>query len=207
VLRTEDRGSRTERNPFANVAHLNDVTPRALFHELPDSALIRRFLDGEEAAFRVLYVRHTPRLRMIVWRLLGSRRDETDDVVQDTWLAGCRGMHRFNGDAKFSSWLTTIGIRAAYSRCAIPLHDASDLFDVAADSVSDGPASAIDLERALARLPSHQRAVVVLHDVEGFTHEEIAQQLGVAVGTSKATLSRARSALRHMLTDGVSHVR
>jgi RNA polymerase sigma-70 factor (ECF subfamily) len=144
---------------------------------------------------------------MIIWRLLGTRREETDDVVQDTWLAGCRGMHRYNGDAKFSSWLTTIGIRAAYSRCAIPLHDEMELFDVADDSPSDGPATAIDLERAFTRLPAHQRAVVVLHDVEGFTHEEIAQQLGVALGTSKATLSRARSALRHMLNNGVSHVR
>lgn len=183
------------------------MTPRALYHELPDSALIRRFLDGEEVAFRALYVRHTPRLRSLIWRLLGPRREETDDVVQDTWLAGCRGMHRYNGDAKFSSWLTTIGIRAAYSRCSIPLHDEAELFDAAADPPSDGPATAIDLERALARLPSQQRAVVVLHDVEGFTHEEIAQQLGVAVGTSKGTLSRARSALRQMLNDGVPHVR
>ncbi|MGH7711657.1 MAG: RNA polymerase sigma factor [Gemmatimonadaceae bacterium] len=179
---------------------------RARIHELSDSALIHRFLDGDEVAFRALYARHTPRLRMIVWRLLGPRRDETDDVVQDTWLAGCRGIHGFNGNAKFSSWLTTIGIRAAYARCATPLRDETQLFDIASDASGDGPATAIDLERAIARLPAHQRAIVVLHDVEGFTHEEIAKQLGVAVGTSKGTLSRARSALRQMLNDGVSHV-
>jgi RNA polymerase sigma factor (sigma-70 family) len=63
----------------------------------------------------------------------------------------------------------------------------------------------IDLERALASLPDHQRLVVVLHDVEGFTHEEIGAQLGLATGTSKATLSRARCALRQALTRGVSN--
>ena len=72
--------------------------------------------------------------------------------------------------------------------------------------VGAGPASVIDLERALSLLPDHQRIVVVLHDVEGYKHEEIAKQLGIASGTAKATLSRARSALRRMLNDGVSHV-
>ena len=71
----------------------------------------------------------------------------------------------------------------------------------------DGPATAIDLERAIARLPDQQRAVVVLHDIEGFTHEEIARQLGIALGTSKVTLSRVREALRRTSNDGVSNVR
>jgi len=63
----------------------------------------------------------------------------------------------------------------------------------------------IDLERAIAALPDHQRVVVVLHDVEGFTHDEIAEQLGIAAGTSKGTLSRARHALRRALTEGVTN--
>ena len=60
------------------------VTSRSPMYDLPDSVLIRRFLAGEEPAFRALYQRHTPRLRMIVWRLLGARREETDDVIQET---------------------------------------------------------------------------------------------------------------------------
>lgn len=183
------------------------VTPRSPMHDLPDSVLIRRFLDGEESAFRALYQRHTPRLRMIVWRLLGARHEETDDVIQETWMAGCRGMHRYNGEAKFASWLTTIGIRRAQSRWSQRNEQASEPFEIADSSPPDGPATAIDLERAIARLPDHQRAVVVLHDIEGFTHEEIASQLGIALGTSKVTLSRARGALRRMLNDGVSNVR
>ena len=189
------------------VSYLNDVTPRALLQELSDTALIRRFLDGDEASFRTLYVRHTPRLRMIIWRLLGQLRDEADDVVQETWLASCRGMHRFNGGAQFGSWLTTIGIRAAYRRSLEKAPNEEELGEIATEAAGDGPLTTIDLERALARLSSHQRAIVVLHDVEGFTHEEIARQLGVAVGTSKGTLSRARAALRRMLNDGVSYVR
>jgi RNA polymerase sigma-70 factor (ECF subfamily) len=183
------------------------VNRRGLLSDLTDAALIGRFLGGDEAAFRELYLRHTPRLRMIVLRLLGaSRRDEVDDVVQETWLAGSRGIHRYAGDAKFASWLTTIGIRTAYSRFARAIDVESDLFDEIPAPQGSAPASVIDLERALSLLPDHQRVVVVLHDVEGYTHQEIAEQLGIASGTAKATLSRARSALRRMLNEGMSHV-
>lgn len=176
-------------------------------HDLSDSVLICRFLAGDDLAFRALYQRHTPRLRMVVWRLLGTRREETDDVIQETWMAGCRAMHRYSGEAKFASWLTTIGIRRAQSRWSIPIEQSQESFDVADSAQADGPATAIDLERAIKRLPDHQRAVVVLHDIEGYTHQEIASQLSIALGTSKVTLSRARGALRRMLNDGVSNVR
>ena len=195
------------RNPFIESPHLDSVTRRDLLSDLADAALISRFLGGDEAAFRELYGRHTPRLRMIVMRLLGrGRHDEVDDVIQETWLAGCRGIHRYAGDAKFASWLTTIGIRTAYSRFARSSDSETDLFDELPAPSGAGPASVIDLERALSQLPDHQRVVVVLHDIEGFTHEEIARQLGIASGTAKATLSRARSTLRRLLNDGVSHV-
>ena len=144
---------------------------------------------------------------MIVVRLLGvARSDEVDDVVQETWLAGCRGIHRYAGEAQFSSWLTTIGIRATYARFSRSGDVETELLDELPAPPDGGPATAIDLERALSRLPDHQRVVVVLHDVEGFTHEEIARHLGVATGTAKATLSRARATLRRLLNDGVSHV-
>ena len=180
---------------------------RGLLSELTDVALISRFLGGDELAFRELYLRHTPRLRMIVHRLLGeARRAELDDVVQETWLAACRGVHRYVGDAKFASWLTTIGIRTAYSRFPRRAEADTALFDALPAPSGGAPGSIIDLERALSRLPDYQRAVVVLHDVEGFTHEEIARQLGIATGTAKATLSRARATLRRLLNAGAPHV-
>jgi RNA polymerase sigma-70 factor (ECF subfamily) len=174
---------------------------------LPDSELISRTLGGDEGAFRALYERHTPRLRMIVMRMLGAaRQDDVDDVMQETWLAGCRGLRGYAGDAQFASWLTTIGIRAVYARFGRAGEVETELFDDLPAPAGPGPASVIDLERALSRLSDRQRIVVVLHDVEGFTHQEIARHLGIASGTTKATLSRARSLLRRLLNDGVSHV-
>jgi RNA polymerase sigma-70 factor (ECF subfamily) len=172
-------------------------------HDLPDFTLIRRFLDGDEGAFRALYERHTPRLRMTLRRILAYEHRDLDDVVQETWLAACRGAHAFRGDAKFSSWLTTIGIRLVFdhlARASRPIVALTD--DIAA---ADAPPTVIDLERAIAALTDRQRAVVVLHDIEGFTHDEIAEQLGVTSGTSKATLSRARDTLRRALGAGVSN--
>jgi RNA polymerase sigma-70 factor (ECF subfamily) len=168
-----------------------------------DFTLVRRTLDGDERAFRALYDRHTPRLKMLVRRLLGRRALDTDDVLQETWLAACRSLHQYRGDAKLSTWLSSIGVRAAYASLTRRLDDDAALYEDTVVSPNEAPAGMIDLERALAELPDRQRLVVVLHDVQGFTHEEIAEQLGMAPGTSKAALSRARKALRQMLTTGV----
>ena len=174
--------------------------------EQPDSVLIRRFLTGDERAFRDLYDRHTPRLKMTLLRLLGPRRQEVDDVVQETWLAGCRGLHGFRGDAKFSTWLTSIGVRATLNHVTRGRPEAEvELLAEFPAPAGAGPATVVDLERALEALPEQQRMVVVLHDVEGFTHDEIGEQLGMAAGTSKATLSRARQALRLVLSEGVTN--
>jgi RNA polymerase sigma factor (sigma-70 family) len=174
--------------------------------DAPDSTLIHRFLGGDERAFRALYRRHTPRLRMVVWRLLAGNDADTDDVVQETWIAGCRGLHAYRGDSQFGTWLTTIGVRTARRRLTLREDTGEPLPD---DWSSDAPALAegIDIERGIARLSDQHRAVLVLHDVEGFTHEEIAAQLGVATGTSKAALSRARAKLRRYLNGEVTHGR
>lgn len=178
------------------------MTTLASYAELSDAALIRRFLAGDEYGFRALYQRHTPRLRLLILRLVGGNGADADDVIQDTWLAGCRGLHRFNGDAKFSTWLTAIGVRVARSRLVLTPVEGDVSPDFAIDASPFSPGGRIDLERAIGRLPDHQRAIVVLHDIEGFTHEEIAEQLSIPVGTSKVTLSRARATLRRLLTEG-----
>jgi RNA polymerase sigma-70 factor (ECF subfamily) len=177
------------------------VTPTS--NDPPDLVLVRRFLDGDERAFRRLYERHTPRLRMLLQRLLGRDQHELDDVVQEAWMAASRGAHAFRGDAKFGTWLASIGARMVYARLTRQSHDDDELTDEIPSPADGSPATVIDLERAIAALPDHQRVVVVLHDVEGFTHEEIGEQLRIAAGTSKATLSRARQALRRALTEGV----
>jgi RNA polymerase sigma-70 factor (ECF subfamily) len=183
------------------------IVPLHLDPAPPDAALVRQFLNGDERAFRLLYDRHTPRLKLTIRRLLGGLGSDVDDIVQDVWLASCRGMHQYRGDAKFSSWLTAIAARVAYATLSQRGLRETDLVDNIADVRGDAPASSIDLERAMAALSDSQRMVVVLHDVEGFTHEEIASQLAMATGTSKATLSRARRALRLALTSGVSNAK
>jgi RNA polymerase sigma-70 factor (ECF subfamily) len=170
-----------------------------------DESLLRRFLEGSEQAFRTLYDRHTPRLRILVQRLLGRHRHELDDVVQEAWIAASRGAHAYRGDAAFGTWLAAIAVRIALKRLPRLRRDDGELSDDIPSPSDGGPATVIDLERAIAALPDHQRVVVVLHDVEGYTHDEIAEQLGIAVGTSKATLSRARHALRRALTEGVTN--
>jgi RNA polymerase sigma factor (sigma-70 family) len=173
---------------------------------LPDGLLLRRFLDGDERAFRALYRRHSPRLRSVIFRLMGGRGGDAEDVLQETWLSACRGIHGFRGESQFATWLTTIGIRAVQARMRRQAGDPTvELHEDAGASPPGAPHAGIDLERAIARLPDHQRMVLVLHDVEGFTHEEIGRQLEVATGTSKATLSRARRALRGALTEGAIH--
>lgn len=169
-----------------------------------DRDLIHRFVAGDEGAFRALHARHSPRLRMLVRRILGADGDDLDDVMQETWLAGCRGLGKFNGSAQFFTWLATIGIRGAYRRAAGNGHaDVALPAEIEAPPIPD-TATAIDLENAIAHLGPTERAVVVLHDVEGFTHDEIAHQLDIAAGTSRNTLSRARATLRRYLNAGDS---
>lgn len=169
----------------------------------PDDVLVRDVLDGDEQAFRLLYRRHTPRLKQLLLRLVGEPRTDAEDVVQETWMRAVAGLSRFRGDAAFGTWLTGIGVRAASEllRRRRRRREWGDAEELALPGPASPPGERIDLERALAALPDRYRAVVVLHDVEGFTHEEIATRLGVAAGTSKAWLFRARRAIRSVLGD------
>jgi len=170
---------------------------------LSDDALISAVLRGDEGAFRLLYRRHTPRLRQLLLRLLGNPQADADDAVQEVWMRAVTGLARFRGDSSFGTWLIGIGVRTAseWLRRRRRRHEWGDPEDFAIPAPVASPAAGIDLERAVAALPDHHRAVLVLHDVEGYTHDEIADRLGVATGTSKAWLFRARRALRVMLGD------
>jgi RNA polymerase sigma-70 factor, ECF subfamily len=168
----------------------------------PDRALVEAVVhDGDEMAFRELYRRHTPRLYPLVLRMVGGNEMEAEDVVQDAWVRATGGMRRFRGDSTFSTWLIAIGLNAARDhlrrRGRWGTTEELDQVEIAAPAVPHG--QRLDLERAIAQLPPGCRQVLVLHDIEGFTHVEIAQQLGIAVGTSKSQLFAARRAARAML--------
>lgn len=167
-----------------------------------DRELVARFLtDRSEAAFRQLYRRHTPRLYQTVLRLLGGSEAEAQDALQEVWLRAADGLDGFRWGSTLSTWLTGIAVNICReSRRSRPREvEAEALVEPAASFSDPSGGAALDLERALAALPDGYRRVVVLHDVEGYTHEETARLLGVETGTSKSQLHQARRALRRLL--------
>jgi RNA polymerase sigma-70 factor (ECF subfamily) len=156
---------------------------------------------GDERAFRELYRRHTPALYQLVLRMLGGVASDAEDVVQETWIRAVRQLSKFRWESSLRTWVTAIGLNLAREvlrkRARARTEELDDHLALSARPVRD--ADRIDLERAIARLPNGYRAVLVLHDVEGFTHEEISRQLGIAVGTSKSQLFDARRAVRSLL--------
>ncbi len=156
---------------------------------------------GDEDAFRELYRRHTPRLFMLVLRLVGGSEADAEDVTQETWIRACEGMDGFRWDSAYGTWLRRIGVNVAVDflrrRGRDPVRPSDSEIDF---PVSPLPLDErIDLEGAIAALPDGYRQVVVLHDIEGMTHSEIGQLLGVTEGTTKKQLFNARKLLRRRL--------
>lgn len=158
--------------------------------------------NGDESAFRELYRRHTPRVLPVVERLLGGSRHDAEDAVQETWIRAVRGLEGFRWDAAFSTWLCGIGIRVGRDALRRRCRSREDLWDEGFDPpLPETPlGERIDLERGIALLPDGYRAVLVLFDIEGLRHEDIAERLEISVGTSKSQLHRARRMLRSLLT-------
>jgi RNA polymerase sigma-70 factor (ECF subfamily) len=125
---------------------------------------------------------------------------DAEDVLQETWLRAVARLGAFEWRSGLGTWLASIAINTA--RDVLDRHGrwlSVELEEEMLGSEPHGGMEQLDLERALVRLPAGCRAVFVLHDVEGFTHEEIAAQFGYTAGTSKSQLFRARRALRKML--------
>ena len=168
--------------------------------ELADAVL----QSGDEAAFRTLYRRHTPALYRLALRLGGGDGPWADELVQRAWVRAVEALSRFAWRSTLSSWLSGIAINCARELWRETRTRGETALDSGGEvaSVSARPAAAderLDLERAIERLPHGYREVFVLHDVEGYTHEEIGDLLGIEAGTSKSQLSRARQRLRAAL--------
>ena len=178
-----------------------DVTTRDVFLELSDRALAEQVQGhGDEAAFRALYRRHTPRLYQFALRLLGGNELDAEDVVQETWIRATAGLGDFRWESSFGTWLT--GIALNLCRGLFRRHDRRWIEMREDLEFVTGPPrehERIDLEAAIAKLPPGYRTVVVLHDVEGLTHEEIGRELEISANTSKSQLSRGRRMLRSLL--------
>ena len=156
--------------------------------------------QGDETAFRELYHRHTPRLYQLVLRLVGSEQD-AEDVVQEAWIRATEAAANFRWESGFGTWLTGIAINRfkellrKRNRWPMLALEHTDEPHARPDPVGER----VDLETALGQLPLGYRTVLVLHDMEGYRHEEIAAQLGIAPGTSKSQLFHARRYVRALL--------
>jgi len=173
------------------------ASDRSPVHE---ADLIARVRAGEPAAERELYDAHVDRVYRLAYRLAGDA-DLARDITQDAFIRAFERLAEFRGEARFATWLHTIALTVAMNalrkvkrlRREVSLEEG---VHVAATTREAEPDLTQRLAAAIDALPEGYRAVFVMHDVEGFTHEEIGGALGVEAGTSKAQLSRARAKLR-----------
>lgn len=167
--------------------------------------LVSRARHGEHAAFEELYRAHSPRVFALCVRLSGGDRVAATALLQDVFVAAWRGLPSFRGDAPVTSWLHRLAVNAMLQNARSDTRRSArvlfmeDPASSGAESRADRPDIAMDLEDAIARLPAGARTAFVLHDIEGYQHNEIAEQLGVAVGTVKAQVHRARGLLMKSL--------
>ena len=170
--------------------------------ETSDRELVERVMaNGDERAFRTLYRRHTPYLYQFVLRTLGWDELEAEEVVQDTWIRGTERFGDFQWRSSLRTWLLAIALnvcRGVFRRKGRSWMELDER--LAETAVAPAVETRMDLEQALASLPAGYRTVFLLHDLEGYRHEEIAQALGTSVGTSKSQLFHARRALRRMMS-------
>ena len=179
--------------------------PSAL-RPVDEPTLIDRVRAGDAAAERQLYDTHVDRVYRLAFRMAGDG-DLAQEFTQDTFVRAFERIRDFRGESAFSTWLHSVatsvilnGLRKV-KRFRTRETDLDDAGHVAGNRPEADPDLKQRLKVAIDALPTHYRLVFVMHDVEGYTHEEIGIALGVETGTSKAQLSRARAKLRDALKD------
>jgi len=178
------------------------VSPLASFERaaVDDRALVARFLaTRDEEAFRTLYRAHTPYLWSLALRLCGGREPEAEEIVQEAWIRVAARLERFAWGSALRTWMAGVLINCWRERRRKIEWTEALPDELAAEPPWPATVGRLDLERAIAGLPEGNRAVLVLFEIEGFTHEEIGDLLGIAAGTSKSRLFFARRAVRESL--------
>ena len=172
-----------------------------------DLELAGRIRSGDGTAFETLYQQHAPRLYNLAYRMAGTATD-ADDLLQDIFLIAYRKVGSFRGESSLGTWL----YRLAMNHCLDVLRSRQSRQEQQTDSLDEegaapppaapalGAVSRIDLDRAIGRLPQACRAAFLLHDVEGFGHQEVGTILGISEGTSKSQVHKARLRIRAYLT-------
>jgi len=165
---------------------------------------IQRAREGDPDAFRVLYEEHVGRIYALCLRLARDPA-QAEELVQDTFVKAWEKLPGFRGESAFGTWLFRIAVnvtlaeRRATGRRESRVGLTAEPEALPTTIRSPDPGARLDMEQAIAGLPPHARAVFLLYDVEGYQHAEIAEMTGIAEGTSKAQLFRARRLLREAL--------
>ena len=172
---------------------------------MEESELIRLAREGDRDAMERLYREHADRVYTVVRRLAGDEA-RADDLAQEAWIRAFEKLDLFRGRSSFGTWMYRLATNTALNRLRTDSRH-RELEEKAAPSELHGRTEIVDeavidqkvLQDAMDRLPDGYRQVLVLHDVEGFTHAEIAEKLGVATGTSKSQLHKARARMRELI--------
>ena len=169
---------------------------------------VEKAREGDRLAFEQLYRSHCDRIHALCWRMCGGDKALAEDMVQEAFVRAWNKLHLFRGDSKFGTWLHRLTVNVVLSDRRIRvkrLHREQEMVDeVERTLVGERDVFAglrQDLEAAIAGLPERARSVLVLYDIEGYRHKEIAEMTGMAVGSSKAQLHRARKLIREVLKD------
>jgi len=179
----------------------------AAAHFMSDVELARASAQGEMEAFERLYQLHHRRVYSLCLRLVGNVAD-AEDLTQEVFLHLYRKISKFRGDSAFTTWLHRLTVNLVLMHLRRrrlnyePIEETELKSLLEERRADDGMARIVDriaLERALMALPTGYRTILVLHDIEGYGHEEIARMLGVTVGTTKSQLHKARLRLRRLL--------
>lgn len=176
-----------------------------------DAALVRQAAAGDARAFEHLYRTHVSRVYGLCIRLVDGDRAKAEQHTQDAFVRAWEKLGSFRGDSQFSTWLHRLTVNLVLGEhrllrrwVSFEEESAGDEGEAAEAMLGEHPqqrvGDRIDVERALAKLPRGARTVLILHDVEGYRHEEIADLTGIAVGTSKAQLHRARKLMKEWLS-------
>lgn len=179
--------------------------------KLSEAEAIERAKQGDAAAFEVLYNLHKRRVYSLCLRMT-TNTAEAEDLTQEAFLQLFRKIGTFRGESAFSTWLHRMAVNVVLMQLRkkglqlVPLEDETEGEEEtpkkdygAQDAVLAGSIDRLQLKNAIDRLPPGYRSIFVLHDVEGFEHNEIAQMVGCSIGNSKSQLHKARMKLRELL--------
>ncbi len=200
----DDAGSASSHLPPSGGTYPSSGSLALVSHPQSAESLVEQAQAGDVGAFEELYRLHVGRVHALCLRMSGDAR-EAEELTQDAFVRAWEKLDSFRGSSAFSSWLHRLAVNVvlaswrAKGRHRERVVSIGDVRSLADPRHEPKPRLALDLESAIAGLPAGARTVFVLYDVEGYRHRDIAELTGLAVGTSKTQLHRARRLLRKAL--------